>query len=89
MSDIETTFSAAVEEVKDLEERPGNQDLLKLYALYKQATSGDVTGDRPKMMDFVNRAKYDAWATLQGTSRDDAMRAYVDVVEGLKAARDK
>lgn len=87
MPDIETAFTTAVEEVKELPERPGNQDLLKLYALYKQATSGDVSGDRPKMIDFVNRAKYDAWATLEGTSREDAMQSYIDIVEGLKAAQ--
>lgn len=89
MSDIEATFNAAVEEVKELEQRPGNQDLLRLYALYKQATAGDVSGDRPKMVDFVNRAKHDAWAELQGTSRDDAMQTYVDIVERLKAAQAK
>lgn len=87
MSDIETAFTTAVAEVKELPERPGNQDLLKLYALYKQSTSGDVSGDRPKMMDFVNRAKYDAWAELEGTSQEDAMQSYIDVVEGLKAAQ--
>jgi diazepam-binding inhibitor (GABA receptor modulating acyl-CoA-binding protein) len=87
MSDSESAFTTAVEEVKQLRERPGNQDLLRLYALYKQATTGDVSGDRPKMIDFVNRAKYDAWAELQGTSREEAMRSYVDVVEGLKEAQ--
>ena len=81
MSDFET----AVAEVKELPEKPGNQDLLKLYALYKQATVGDADGDRPGMMDFVGRAKYDAWAELEGTSQDEAKQAYVDKVEELKA----
>ncbi|MCP3993490.1 MAG: acyl-CoA-binding protein [bacterium] len=81
MSDFET----AVAEVKELPEKPGNQDLLKLYALYKQATVGDADGDRPGMMDFIGRAKYDAWAELEGTSTDDAKQAYVDKVEELKA----
>jgi acyl-CoA-binding protein len=83
MSDFET----AVAEVKELPEKPGNQDLLKLYALYKQATVGDVEGDRPGMMDFVRRAKYDAWAELDGTAQDDAKQAYVAKVEELKAAQ--
>lgn len=80
MSDFET----AIAEVKELPEKPGNDDMLKLYALYKQATVGDVEGKRPGMMDFVGRAKYDAWAALEGTSVDDAKQAYVELVEGLK-----
>jgi len=83
MSDFET----AVAEVKELPEKPGNQDLLKLYALYKQATIGDAEGDRPGMMDFVGRAKYDAWAELSGTSKEEAEQSYVAVVEELKAAQ--
>ena len=83
MSDFET----AVAEVKELPEKPGNQDLLRLYALYKQATVGDVEGDRPGMMDFVGRAKYDAWAGLEGTSKEEAEQSYIAVVEELKAAQ--
>lgn len=85
MSDIEAAFETALADVEQLPERPGNEDLLKLYALYKQAQSGDVEGKRPGMMDFVNRAKYDAWAELEGTSSEDAMQGYVDLVESLKA----
>jgi acyl-CoA-binding protein len=80
MSDFET----AAAEAQQLPEKPGNEDLLKLYALYKQATVGDVEGKRPGMMDFVGRAKYDAWAALEGTSEDDAKQAYVELVESLK-----
>lgn len=85
MTDIETKFTTALAEVEELPERPGNEDLLKLYALYKQATVGDADGKRPGMMDFVKRAKYDAWAGLEGTSSDDAMREYAALVEELKA----
>lgn len=85
MSDIDTAFTTALTEVEELPERPGNDDLLKLYALYKQATVGDVQGKRPGMMDFVARAKYDAWAVLEGTPSEDAKQAYVDLVESLKA----
>ena len=84
MSDTETAFKTALAEVEELPERPGNEDLLRLYALYKQATVGDVEGKRPGMMDFVGRAKHDAWAALEGTSSEDAMQSYVDLVEGLK-----
>lgn len=80
MSDFET----AAAEVQELPEKPGNEDMLKLYALYKQATVGDVEGKRPGMIDFVGRAKYDAWAALEGTSADDAKQAYVELVESLK-----
>ena len=84
MTDIESAFTQAVADVEELPERPDNADLLKLYALYKQATSGDVEGDRPGMMDFVGRAKYDAWADLAGTSTDDAMRGYTDLVADIE-----
>lgn len=85
MSDVDTAFATALADVEQLAERPGNDDLLKLYALYKQATVGDVDGKRPGMMDFVKRAKYDAWAMLEGTPQDEAKQTYVDTVEGLKA----
>ena len=85
MSDVESAFKTALAEVEELPERPGPEDLLRLYALFKQATVGDAEGKRPGMMDFVGRAKYDAWAALEGTSSEDAMQAYVDAVEGLKA----
>ena len=83
MSDTDERFQSAVDDVEQLPERPGNADLLQLYALYKQATEGDVTGDRPGMMDFVGRAKYDAWAELLGTTQDDAKTRYADVVDRL------
>jgi len=84
MSDVETAFTAAVDDVEKLPQRPGNEDLLRLYAFYKQATVGDVEGKRPGMMDFVARAKYDAWVGLRGTSSEEAMQAYADVVASLK-----
>ena len=84
MSDTDARFQTAVDEVEQLPERPGNADLLQLYALYKQATEGDVAGDRPGMMDFVGRAKYDAWAELAGNSQDDAKTQYADLVDRLK-----
>ena len=84
MSESDERFQTAVNDVEQLPERPGNAELLELYALYKQATEGDVTGDRPGMMDFVGRAKYDAWDGLAGMSQDDAKVQYADVVERLK-----
>lgn len=84
MADLEAAFTTATQEVEQLPERPSNDDLLALYALFKQSTAGDVTGKRPGMMDFVGRAKYDAWAALEGTTRDEAMQRYVDLVESLK-----
>ena len=85
MPDLDTQFTAASEQVKQLPERPDNDALLKLYALYKQGSEGDVSGKRPGMIDFVGRAKYDAWAELAGMTQDDAKQAYVDLVEDLSA----
>lgn len=85
MSDLSTRFEAAKAEVEGLSERPDNEDLLALYALYKQATQGDLQGKRPGMLDFVKRAKHDAWAKQKGTSSEAAMQAYIDLVEHLKA----
>lgn len=82
---LQAIFEQAVAESKNLPERPDNMTLLKLYALYKQASSGDATGERPGMTDFVARAKWDAWDALKGTSAEAAMQQYIDVVESLKA----
>jgi diazepam-binding inhibitor (GABA receptor modulator, acyl-CoA-binding protein) len=81
MSDLKKKFDKASEDVKTAKKDPGNDMKLKLYAHYKQATDGDVTGERPGFTDFVNRAKYDAWAKIKGMSKDDAMTAYVKFVE--------
>ena len=83
-TDLKAKFQKAAKEVNDLDQRPGDKDLLALYALYKQATAGDVTGTRPGALDFKNRAKFDAWAKRKGTSRDDAMKAYVALVARLQ-----
>lgn len=85
MSDLQTQFESAAEAVQQLPERPSNEDLLRLYALYKQATLGDVEGKRPGMMDFRGRAKYDAWAELEGMETEAAMQQYIDLVDELKA----
>jgi acyl-CoA-binding protein len=84
MSDLKKKFEAAAKDSKNLKTRPSDEDMLRLYATYKQASVGDATGDRPGAFDFVNRAKYDAWARLKGTETDKAMKSYVDLVERLK-----
>lgn len=84
MADLSTQFEQAVADSKNLPERPDNMTLLKLYALYKQASAGDVDGKRPGFTDMVGRAKWDAWNELQGTSRDDAMKQYIALVDSLK-----
>ena len=73
-----SAFEKAQADIKTLKSRPSNEDMLFLYAHYKQASAGDVDGKRPGMMDMVGRAKYDAWATMQGTSPEAAMQAYID-----------
>ena len=84
MSELKNQFEAAVADSKKLPERPSNDVLLQLYALYKQSTDGDVEGKRPGFTDMVGRAKYDAWAALKGKSTNEAMQEYVDLIEGLK-----
>ena len=86
MSDLEAQFKTAAADAQNLAKRPGNDDLLKLYAHYKQATAGDAAGKRPGFTDPVGRAKYDAWASLKSLSQTDAMQAYIDLVAKLKQA---
>jgi acyl-CoA-binding protein len=76
-------FASAQARVKTLKSTPAPDELLELYALYKQATAGDVKGERPGMLDFKGRAKFDAWAARKSTSADAAMTAYVATVERL------
>jgi diazepam-binding inhibitor (GABA receptor modulating acyl-CoA-binding protein) len=85
MPDLQAKFETATQEVQQLSERPDNETLLRLYALYKQATVGDVSGKRPRLTDFVGRAKFDAWARMKGTWKEEAMQAYIDFVGALKA----
>ena len=84
MSDLKTQFEKAAQEAQKLPKKPDNDTLLRLYALYKQATVGDVSGKRPGFMDMVGQAKYDAWAKVKGSSKDSAMQAYIDLVNKLK-----
>lgn len=84
MSDLKTRFEQAQADSKQLTQRPDNATLLKIYSLFKQGSVGDVQGSRPGMTDFVNRAKYDAWAGLKGMSSDQAMQAYIDLIDSLK-----
>ena len=78
-------FSAAQARVKQLSKTPDASELLELYALFKQGTLGDVSGDRPGMLDFKGRAKFDAWSGKRGTTRDAAMQSYVELVSKLAA----
>ena len=84
MSDLQQQFDSAAAASKSLSERPDNDTLLKIYALYKQGSVGDAAGDRPGFTDMIGRMKYDAWAGLKGLSREDAMRQYVALIESLK-----
>jgi len=84
MADLKAKFEAAAEDVKQLKERPDNDILLKLYALYKQGSEGDVSGPKPGFFDFVGTAKYEAWAKLKGTKPDEAQQKYIDLVKKLR-----
>ena len=83
--DLQKKFDDAVSNSKTLGEKPSNEVLLQLYSLYKQATSGDVNTEPPSNpFDFVNKAKYDAWAALKGKTKETAMQEYIDFVNKLK-----
>ena len=84
VSDLKSKFEKAVADSKSLPERPDNQTLLKLYALFKQASTGDAEGKRPGFTDMVGRAKWDAWNEIKGKSNDEAMKEYVALIESLK-----
>ena len=84
MSELNAQFEKAVAESKTLPEKPDNMTLLQIYALYKQASAGDVDGKRPGFTDMVGRAKWDAWNELKGKSGDEAKQEYVDLIESLK-----
>jgi diazepam-binding inhibitor (GABA receptor modulator, acyl-CoA-binding protein) len=83
MSDLKAKFEAAVAGSKNLTERPDNATLLKIYALYKQASSGDNTEKKPGFGDMIGRAKWDAWNNLKGTASPDAMQQYIDLIESM------
>jgi diazepam-binding inhibitor (GABA receptor modulator, acyl-CoA-binding protein) len=84
MANLKATFDAAVAASKSLPDKPDNATLLQIYALYKQATEGDVEGKRPGFTDMVGRAKFDAWAGAKGKDKDTAMQEYADLIESLK-----
>ena len=83
MSEQSEEFQSAVVAAKQLPEKPDDDTLLQLYALYKQSTEGDVSGEKPGFFDFVGQAKYDAWERLRGTPQNDAQERYVQLVRDL------
>ena len=85
MADLKSAFEQASRDIQTLSERPDNDTLLRLYGLYKQGSEGDVKGEKPGFFDFVGTAKYEAWAKLKGTDRDDAKQKYIDLVKKLVA----
>ncbi len=85
MAGLKALFEQAAQDIKTLSERPDNDTLLRLYALYKQGAEGDVSGPKPGFFDFVGTAKYEAWAKLKGTPQEEAMQKYIDLVKKLTA----
>ena len=83
MADLKQEFEQATTDITGLTDRPDNDTMLRLYALYKQGSEGDVKGDKPGFFDFVGAAKFEAWQKLQGTSSEQAMTKYVDLVNKL------
>ena len=87
MGDLDHQFQQASEDVQTLAERPDNETMLKLYSLYKQASEGDVSGDKPGFFDFIGVAKYEAWEKLRGLDPEDAKTSYIELVNQLKQAQ--
>jgi len=85
MKSIKEQFEAAQKDLQALKQRPDDETLLELYSFYKQATAGDVTGERPGAFNFKDRAKYDAWSARKGMNKDAAMKAYAKLVNHLKS----
>ncbi|PZO10803.1 MAG: acyl-CoA-binding protein [Lysobacteraceae bacterium] len=84
MADLKAQFQKAAQEVMSLADRPDNDTMLRLYGLYKQGSEGDASGPKPGFFDFVGTAKYEAWEKLAGTTPEDAMKKYVDLVKKLR-----
>ncbi len=83
--ELKEQFEKAAKDSKELPSKPDNETLLKLYSLYKQGTEGDVNTDPPSNpFDFVNKAKHEAWTSIKGKTKDEAMQEYVALVEKLK-----
>lgn len=89
MTKINSRFEQASIAAKSLPERPDNDTMLQLYALFKQGSSGDVSGNKPGMFDFVGVAKYEAWKGLKGLSQDDAKNQYIELVSKLGGSIDE
>lgn len=83
MPDLKASFDKAMLDSKNFSERPDNATLLKIYALYKQSSSGDNADKKPGFSDMVARAKWDAWSSLKGISQEDAMQQYIDLIDSL------
>lgn len=81
---LDAQFQEAQDKLKTLSAQP-NDVMLKLYALFKQSTKGDADGKRPGMVDFVARAKFDAWAEYKGKTQDEAKQEYINFVDELAA----
>ena len=81
---LQDQFTQAQADSKSLPERPDNMTMLKMYALFKQGSKGDASGERPGFTDMIGRAKFDAWDALKGTAQENAMQQYIDLVDGLK-----
>jgi len=84
MADTKAKFDAAANEVKQLKAKPTDEEMLRVYSLFKQGTVGDVNTARPGMLDFTGKAKWDAWEKQKGKSQEDAMIEYIALVEELK-----
>ncbi|XP_029044053.1 acyl-CoA-binding protein homolog [Osmia bicornis bicornis] len=81
---LDQKFQEAAEAVKSLSKRPSDNEFLELYALYKQATVGNVNTSKPGALDLKGKAKWEAWKSKENMSKDDAKEAYIKLVNTLQ-----
>ena len=77
------SFTDAKQKVEELYKRMDNKTIKKVYAYYKQATEGDISGKRPSALRFRDRVKFDAWSSISGMKKEDAEAAYIELVNNL------
>lgn len=82
--DTNILFLNAVNDVKKLSKKPTDEELLKLYGLYKQSLFGDNNTQKPFFFDFKNNSKWNAWEKNRGKSRLKCKKEYFILVNELK-----
>ena len=88
MSELQEAFDQSAKRVAEnsaaMDKLP-NDKKADIYGLFKQATVGDINTERPGMLDFKGKAKWDAWSSKKGITQEEAKQAYIDLINDLLA----